>query len=466
VSLTVSQLSSLIISAESFTDMARQFVSSDVRRKNALDDWLAKLTDAENAVQLLKSACLDTRFLDRTIIPSRISSRSTISFESMCLAFEENLHRFESLHSELQLARATVSNVRNKSITLTPIHRLPNELLQMIFLLASFDDKGVGPYCISTKVPHLASKVCRKWRDVCRETSVFWTLLRFNDSPTFHWTSLCIQRAGGRPLSVDINDDSSRSFDIDSVLPHLNNIVSQVGWLRLSECSLRQTNLILSLFLHTPHADVRLKSLILCSVTRFDYEDDEQEYEERECRFYDLLDKCLRRHQQIEELSLSGVQLKRPPPIPTALISLHICGGTFSSIDQFDILLRSCTTLQNLSWDNCVVRVDVQVENSGSEEYLLPHLSTLALKSMADVILTRLTQRLVAPRLESLTVDRLSQEERATLCALIDRCGHSAIKVLELQYWEEGLEDMLATCPTPKLSFSRTVTSGTVYFVC
>jgi hypothetical protein len=373
--------------------MASGFTSSsDIRRKDALDDWFAKLADAENTVQQLKSACLDARFLDRNITPSMESSRPGVSFESLCLALEKNRHRLEALRSEILLVYATVSNFRNRSIILAPIHRLPDELLQVIFLLAASDNNGVGPYRISSKFPRLASKVCRKWRDICREMSAFWTLLRFNDVPTLHWTALCIQWARGRPLSVDINYESPRPSEIESMLPQLNAVIPRIEWMRLGGCTLGEMITILSLFLYTPHTDVWLKSLTLSTASCGDGEDDE-----RERQFNDLLDRCLRRYQQIQELSLSGVQLQPQTPLSPALISLH--------------------------------------------------LHAVELCSLELSILSRLTRGLVTPKLDSLTVDRRSQAQCTMLYAFINRCGRSAIKALQLQFWEEGFEEILANCP-------------------
>jgi hypothetical protein len=56
---------------------------------------------------------------------------------------------------------------------MSPAFELPVELLAYVFLLSAEPDAAVNPTTVKT--PLVLSSVCRRWRDVSRNTPRLWT---------------------------------------------------------------------------------------------------------------------------------------------------------------------------------------------------------------------------------------------------------------------------------------------------
>ena len=86
------------------------------------------------------------------------------------------------------------------------LRRIPSEILSQIFILALPD----FPFALSCDVaPLVFDRVCRRWKDVSRRTPELWSYITLelrneNTSLDLAAASVCLSRAGNRPLSIGL----------------------------------------------------------------------------------------------------------------------------------------------------------------------------------------------------------------------------------------------------------------------
>ncbi|KAG9019575.1 hypothetical protein FRB90_000483, partial [Tulasnella sp. 427] len=110
---------------------------------------------------------------------------------------------FSAFKSQSDLHVAHLKRYRN---TLSPVHKLPNELLSTILLL-SFDHRN---YTLHT-LQRLA-RVCKAWHKIVSNTPSFWTRINFDAPP--HVLRLFLHKSKSSGLAIECCTSSS-----DSVLP-------------------------------------------------------------------------------------------------------------------------------------------------------------------------------------------------------------------------------------------------------
>ncbi|KAI0351560.1 hypothetical protein OH77DRAFT_1506502 [Trametes cingulata] len=106
-----------------------------------------------------------------------------------------------TLATTLSLVRSTINNHR-------PVHKLPAEVLAIIFdytlpsINGGFRHSGAKESDMreERRTRVTISHVCRRWRAVALETASFWTLV--DASQPRSWPLACLERSGDMPLHV------------------------------------------------------------------------------------------------------------------------------------------------------------------------------------------------------------------------------------------------------------------------
>ncbi|KAL5639661.1 hypothetical protein ACGC1H_006311 [Rhizoctonia solani] len=128
---------------------------------------------------------------------------------------ERELGLVESYDVKMQLAKKAIKVTRNYALSITPINRLPNEILARIFHMA----RHVEP----CSVDHTAL-VCSRWRTIVLRDPSFWTRIDFHPSicQSFYLSlnraEAHILRSGEMPLNIYISaaQDSPKKGYYDS----------------------------------------------------------------------------------------------------------------------------------------------------------------------------------------------------------------------------------------------------------
>lgn len=156
-----------------------------------------RISPLRRAPQPLRSLCLVAFTND--LVPSRSAMSTTATLE---------------MHTVFQGLTRALTNARRLygSLTLrhSPIHRLPHELLSLIFLMATHD--SYDPY-EATRSPVQITHVCSRWRQIALSTGGLWTniILTFPVSTRqLNRTVPWLGRSKASPLNIllDFRDPS------------------------------------------------------------------------------------------------------------------------------------------------------------------------------------------------------------------------------------------------------------------
>jgi hypothetical protein len=206
----------------------------DVERKWAFDELLGRLGDAEKAVSALKPTLADPRITEARGSRVDASQTDTVSFEYLANLLDGSDARFLWLQKKLRSTQVVANTLRNASVRLVPIQRLPGQnLLRSIFCFAAdLTPKRTNSFY---KTRSSICSVCRLWNHICSTINIFWTSLNFNDGLGFERTTVNIQRSYPTPLSVEPNVSELHYRDcFDETLAILAAIVSRIGTLTMS----------------------------------------------------------------------------------------------------------------------------------------------------------------------------------------------------------------------------------------
>ena len=147
----------------------------------------------------------------------------------------------ERLDDEIAALTLALCNLRTQRNTLSPISRLPPEILASIFIhcACSRQKKQRGiPNWVNV------SHVCRHWRDVALNCSTLWSFLFVSSK---YWTEELLARSKKAPLKVRVDSDCPKQSKelnlLEKVAPQADRI--QDLCLRLTR---REAERILSLF--------------------------------------------------------------------------------------------------------------------------------------------------------------------------------------------------------------------------
>ena len=166
------------------------------------------------------------------------------------LQIEEEISRVEKILSDLHRERDSVSDAIDKyAILLTPIRRIPRDVLQEIFIRCLPTDRNA--VMASNEAPLLLGRVCSSWRTTSRSTPQLWSTIHIPiprhhasfyalDIPPGDYSELAgkvvevratvardwLLRSGSCPLDISLNQwDEAPSTDPDLPRPLLTVIV-------------------------------------------------------------------------------------------------------------------------------------------------------------------------------------------------------------------------------------------------
>ncbi|KIK61402.1 hypothetical protein GYMLUDRAFT_582284 [Collybiopsis luxurians FD-317 M1] len=133
--------------------------------------------------------------------------------------YDDEICRLESqllqLKSRRERARKSQQSLRS---LLSPIHRLPNELLIRIFVYVCQDISALPTFGLSVG-PFYVSAVCARWRLLALSSSKlwsnFWVRIRSGSSQKLEEAVvLCLQRSKHQPLTLTLYVQSSESHSL------------------------------------------------------------------------------------------------------------------------------------------------------------------------------------------------------------------------------------------------------------
>ncbi|CEL53817.1 hypothetical protein RSOLAG1IB_06598 [Rhizoctonia solani AG-1 IB] len=86
--------------------------------------------------------------------------------------------------------------------SLQPVGRLPEDLLVEVLMTVKSSSSTEHPY-----VHHVytASQVCSRWRRICINSPLLWACIRIETFPLSPFVDLCITRAKGAPISLNVD---------------------------------------------------------------------------------------------------------------------------------------------------------------------------------------------------------------------------------------------------------------------
>ena len=138
------------------------------------------------------------------------SLKSTTSSHTKCMGIELDAHKSIdeqtqiSLDSFTQSIDALIHSMDHKRSILHPIRRLPTEILERIFELATLDERltlqrnlvnipiiYVGKDAVSStipRIPTILASTCRRWRTIALNMALLWSFLRVPRSARYMYT--------------------------------------------------------------------------------------------------------------------------------------------------------------------------------------------------------------------------------------------------------------------------------------
>ncbi|EUC58256.1 F-box-like domain protein, partial [Rhizoctonia solani AG-3 Rhs1AP] len=152
---------------------------------------------------------------------------------------DTELATIASYDTQLQRAKLAISQVRNFSLDLVPVHSLPPELVTRIFQFAlapephepdwSQDPKGVG----FPQSPDYLAQVCSRWRQIAFASPSLWSHLNFALHMSRYQGHLpralsYVARASQLPLRLYISEPCEIKQRNPSVFEFIGSIASRV----------------------------------------------------------------------------------------------------------------------------------------------------------------------------------------------------------------------------------------------
>ncbi|KAL5632259.1 hypothetical protein ACGC1H_000307 [Rhizoctonia solani] len=169
---------------------------------------------------------------------------------SSCL--ESEFGFITSLEQKLRQARASIGQVHNYCNRVSPINRLPSEILTRIFHLVSADPCHLCPqdlpadfsrYLNSNSYPDQLAHVCSRWRKVAISSPFLWTHIDLTPHATagrrlFGRQVAYESRSNHIALDIHLDDrgcTSSASYDVKMILSHLASRAKSLEFIIISD---------------------------------------------------------------------------------------------------------------------------------------------------------------------------------------------------------------------------------------
>jgi hypothetical protein len=401
----------------------------DVSRRAAFREWTARLKDVETAISALKAVSQDPRLYNVAKTPDPGLMEDSMSFDEFSIAFGESTPQLRSLRKDLKGMQTKVAKVRNTSLQLVPIHRLPPELLRSIFLLLATDTpRKFSPY-MTWNTRHTLSSVCSRWNDIIQNTSILWAYLDFMDGPKFKYTKTSLVRAKDMLLDarfelstprVRKNFEAAIALGTPTVLSKIGrlclagtrkSIADAIKTIEKSYHGLDATHSV-TIEPQSPSSDNR--SVLNAAVQSF-----------------------LQGMSGLTEVRLVATDLDFSQAPLTGLRSVRLAGIRIPPPAlHFVSFLQSNPTLTELIIENMYTTdVDAIVE---VDPILMADLDLLVLVKVTPYILRQFFSTVRAPSLRSICLDSFQEATSAGFNDFIRRSSCSkSIRSVELHHWEE-----------------------------
>ncbi|KAF8599388.1 hypothetical protein BDV93DRAFT_609342 [Ceratobasidium sp. AG-I] len=201
--------------------------------EDALQQWKAARAALANTIQTYIDTCSKLEISCLQVSESK--GRSTPRLLEVCKTLDDELSSLAFHEAALLSARMKLQRHRNMSETLSPISRLPAEILAHIFTLAVNLGRNIhlrlGHPKPSLDQVHIIASVCSQWRQITLITGPLWAHLDLGKICHLNHATLWLERARGQPLDICVrptkhyhSDKSKATFA--RILPLINHLGS------------------------------------------------------------------------------------------------------------------------------------------------------------------------------------------------------------------------------------------------
>lgn len=201
--------------------------------EDTLQQWKAARTALACSIQFYIDACSKLEF--SCIQVSESKGRSTPRLLEVCKTLDNEISSLASHEVTLLSARMKLQRHRNMSEALSPISRLPAEILAHIFTLAVTSTRNIhlrlGHPKPSIDQVHIIASVCSQWRQITLRTGPLWAYLDLGKICQLNHAQLWLERAQEYPLDICVrptkhyhSDKSKATFA--RILPQINHLGS------------------------------------------------------------------------------------------------------------------------------------------------------------------------------------------------------------------------------------------------
>ncbi|KAG8698832.1 hypothetical protein FRC09_006997 [Ceratobasidium sp. 395] len=209
-------------------DDSSSFVEIGTTINSALNEWKHACALLSNTINFYASACAA---LKTTCAVPVYRSSGYPRIEETLLTVNSHLELLELEEEKLRDTRALLTTLRNKSTTLAPVNKLPQEILSYVFFLAKshcVHDEDFGS--------HGPTIVCSHWRHVAMNTPNLWTHIDIGPGIPERLAQLLLERTKDYPIYVhahepDANPSGNQSsledeakMAIDLLKPHIHRV--------------------------------------------------------------------------------------------------------------------------------------------------------------------------------------------------------------------------------------------------
>ncbi|KAF9241051.1 hypothetical protein BU15DRAFT_45227, partial [Melanogaster broomeanus] len=321
---------------------------------------------------------------------------------------------------EVALLKLPICALLTQRNALSPVSRLPHEILATIFLYQAYSFYQDPRYSGTWGAPPWAnvSYICRHWRDVALNTSSLWSFL-FVSPP--RWTKELLSRTNMLPLRIRIN---VRYWAREEMI-FLEQVTTDVT--RIQDLSLKlPRNLTEGIFSKLSTTPAPLLHTLRLFVTQTDTES---------ALVPDTL--FSRETPALRTLELYRCHVPWSSPIFTALTTLRlrdIASSSQPTITEILAMLRHMSDLAHLYLENALPSAEDTLDSWDSlpsECFDLPHLSCLALVAPFSTVVVFLSNVTVPLKTEVRLCCRrdVFTASYATLYPLLERRFNTASDV-------------------------------------
>ncbi|KAG8787682.1 hypothetical protein FRC12_015359 [Ceratobasidium sp. 428] len=184
------------------------FVEIGAAKNSALNEWKHACALLSNAINFYASACTTLR--TTCAVPAYHSSGYP-GIEETLLIVDSHLGLLELEEEKLRSTRALLTALRNRSTTLAPVNKLPQEILSYVFILAK-------SYCVHDEDfgSHDPAAVCSDWRRIAINTPNLWAHIDIGPGTPERLTKLLLNRTKDYPIYIHAHELDANPSDNES----------------------------------------------------------------------------------------------------------------------------------------------------------------------------------------------------------------------------------------------------------